>query len=117
MFPALFNVTVTVKRRKVTGRDSLNNPIYGTPTSGGGWSTLYLNMPARLDFSQKDVQFAPTGERVTPSGVGYFPDGFTVQVEDRFLTVGGVEYVVTSVVPAYKWGAVIDHYEAKLALP
>ena len=117
MLSAIFNTTVTVKRRASTGRDSLNNPTYGAPTGGAGWSTAYSNMPARLAFSSKAIQFAMTGERPTPNGVVYYGPDYTLQAEDRILTTDGIEYTVVSIVTGYINNQTIDHYEAIVALP
>lgn len=119
MIFGLFNTTVTVKRRASTGRDSLNNPIYGAPTDGAGWSTVYTGVPARLAFSSKAIQFAMTGERPKPSGVVYYPPNFALQVEDRILTADSstIEYTVVSIVPGYINNTTIDHYEAIVQLP
>ena len=117
MIQALLNETVIVKRRVSTGRDSLNNPTYGTPTSGSGWSTVYSNMPIRFAFDRKQVQFSQTGERIQPSGTIYYQPSYSVLQEDRFLTTDGIEYVVVSVQPAYITGSVIDHWEAICQLP
>ena len=117
MIPGIFNQLVTVKRRVSTGTDSLNNPIYGAPTSGAGWSTLYSNMPARLAFSSKSLQFAQTGERPEPSGIMYCSADYILQSEDRVLTPDGIEYVVSSIVPGYVNNSVVDHFEIILTLP
>ena len=117
MLNAIFNTTVTVKRRASTGTDSLNNPIYGAPTSGAGWSTVYSSVPARLAFSSKQIQFAMTGQRPSPSGVVYYGPSFTLLPEDRILTTDGIEYTVVSIVPGYMNNTYIDHYEAIVALP
>jgi hypothetical protein len=119
MPPALFNVVVNVYQRASTGNDSLNNPIYGTPTSGAGWSLVYANMPCKLAFSSKQIQFAMTGERPKPSGVVYYGSSFTLAPEYRIVTTdpSPIEYVVVSVVPAYIVAAVVDHYEAIVELP
>ncbi len=117
MIPGLLNTTATVKRRASTGRDSLNNPTYGAPTSGSGWSTVYTNMPIRMAFSSKTLEFAQTGERPNPAGVAYITADYQVQSEDRIITSDSIEYVVTSVVIGYSVAAVVDHYELVLALP
>jgi hypothetical protein len=120
MIPSLLNISVTVKRRTAYGsvtRDALNNPVYGTPTSGAGWTTAYTAMPVRLAFSQKKVDYTLTGERVLPSGIMYYGKDFTILAEDRVITPDGIEYVVLGVVPGYVMGAVVDHYEAQIALP
>jgi len=120
MIQNVFNTTVTVKRRLSIGaasRDALNNPIYGTPTSGAGWSTAYSNVPARLALSSKPIDFAKIGERITPSGVVYIPPEYTIQPEDRVLTVDGIEYTVISVVPGYFQGTTLSHWELLIALP
>ena len=114
----IFNSKVTVKRRLAIGvasRDALNNPIYGAPTAT--WNTIYTNMPARVAFTSKPIQFAPTGERILPIKILYIPPNFTVYHEDRILTADGIEYVVTSVVPGYTNNTVIDHWELALDLP
>jgi hypothetical protein len=119
MLNAIFNTTVAVKRRAsyaTATRDALNNPVYGAPTSGATWSTIYATMPARLAFGEKPIEFAPTGERITPEGVMYFPPDYTVKAEDRILT-NGIEYVVVSTVPGYMNNTIVDHYEAILKLP
>lgn len=114
---ALLNTTVIIKRRTSTGRDALNNPTYGTPTSGTGWNTVYNAMQVKLAFSSKPTKFAPEGERITPVGTMYYNAGPDIQVEDRVLTQSGIEYTVISVVPAYVFGTVIDHFEVVLQLP
>lgn len=117
MPPFLMNSLVTVKRRTSTGRDALNNPVYGSPTSGAGWSTIYTDMPARLAFSAKAIQFALTGERPTPNGVVYYQTAYNLQNEDRIITSDGIEYIVVSIVPGYLTGNVVHHWEAIVALP
>jgi hypothetical protein len=113
---ALLSQKVIIKRRVSTGVDSLNNPNYGQPTSGLGWSTIYENLPVRLAFSSKTVRFVAEGERIIPQGVMYYNTGFNLKAEDRVLTTDGIEYNIVSVVEA-RTGATIDHYEAILALP
>jgi hypothetical protein len=116
--PALLNTIVTVKRRTSTGRDALNNPIYGSPTSGVGWNTAYVNMPVRLAFSSKSVRFAPEGERILPIGIGYYNKNYCLLPEDRVITSDGIEYVITAITVGYgPIGKVIDHYECNLSLP
>lgn len=117
MISGIFNSLVTIKRRASTGRDALNNPTYGDPTSGAGWSTVYTNMTVRLAFSANALVFAQTGERPNPAGIMYFPPSYALQLEDRVLTADGIEYVVTSIVTGYINNVVVDHYEAILALP
>lgn len=117
---AILNELVSIKRRVSLGVDSLGNPIYGQPTQGQGWQTVYTNVPCKLAFNSKMIQFAPEGERVTPSGVMYFNNGFTILPEDRVLvsrTSGFIEYNVVSIVPGYIFGTVVDHFEAILQLP
>lgn len=113
----LLNTLVTVKRRTSTGRDSLNNPTYGPPTSGAGWNTVYTNVSVRLAFSSKGINFAREGERIQPNGTMYYNPGVDIHPEDRVLTDTGIEYVVTSVVPGYIFGKKVDHYEALVQLP
>lgn len=113
----LLNKKVTVKRRQSTGTDSLGNPIYGTPTSGSGWSTVIRNLPVAFAFSSKPISFAPEGERILPIGTMYFNPGSTVKPEDRILTDDGVEYNVISVNEGFLIGTVISHWEAVLQLP
>lgn len=119
MIPAIFNLNYVVKRRVSQGRDALNNPTYGEPVSGDGWSTVYAAMSARLAFSAKAVQFAHTGERPTPSGILYYSAAYALQIEDRIITpdTNPIQYVVLSIVPGYIANQVIDHYEAILGLP
>lgn len=117
MLAGILNSTVTIKRRASTGRDALNNPTYGAPTSGSGWSTVYTNMPVRLAFSTKIVNFAKEGERIQPQGVMYFGTNYTIQQEDRVLTSDNREYVVTGLATGYLIGTVVDHFEANLSLP
>ncbi len=120
MILALLDEVVTVKRRNTVAsasRDSFNNPVYGAPTSGAGWYTAYTNMPIRFAFSKKDVEFAPTGERIKPNGVAYSTIDYTIFHEDRFITSNGVEYVVTGVSKGYLTGNVLDHMEYTVELP
>ena len=113
---ALLSQKVTIKRRVSQGRDSLNNPSYGSPTGGAGWSTVYNDVPVRLAFSSKAIRFVAEGERVTPNGVMYYNTGPVLKPEDRVLTEDGIEYNVVSIVEG-RMGATINHYEAILALP
>ena len=113
---ALLPSSVSILRRTSVGTDPLNNPIYGAPTSGAGWSTIYTNMAVRLAFSSKAIRFVAEGERITPNGVMYYNNSYNINPEDRVLTSDGIEYVVISVV-AGQVGTVVDHYEAILALP
>lgn len=117
MPPYLFNQTCNVLRRTSQGRDAINNPIYGAPTSGSGWSTVYSNMPMNLAFSSKAIQYAQQGERPEPSGVMYYGNSYSINSEDRIVTNTGIEYVVVSVVAAYLPLNVVNHYEAVLSLP
>ncbi len=114
--PALLNESVTIKRRVATGVDSLNNPVYGTPTLP--WPSVYTNMPVRLAFSSKNVRFAPEGERILPTGVMYYNPKYQLKMEDRVLTSGGIEYVVIGLTIGYgPIGKTISHFEAVLQLP
>jgi hypothetical protein len=118
MINFLFNESVTIKRRldvSIASRDSLNNPVYGAPTAS--WTTVYSNMPCKLAFSGTPIEFAPTGERVKPQGVLYYSKDYTLQHEDRILTPGGIEYVLTSIQTAYMTSQVISHMEGNLELP
>lgn len=119
MIPAIFNQNFQVYRRTSGGRDALNNPTYGEPVSGAGWSLIYPVMLARLAFSSKSIQFAHTGERPTPSGILYYSADFVLQPEDRIFTpdTKPIQYIVLSIVPGYIANQVIDHYEAILGLP
>lgn len=113
----ILNLTVVIRRRQSTGRDSLNNPTYGTPTSGAGWSNAYNAVRVRLAFSSKPVRFAAEGERIQPVGTMYYNPGPDIHPEDRVLTPDGIEYNVVSVVPGYISGTMVSHYEAVLQLP
>jgi len=113
----ILNTTVDIRRRASTGRDALNNPVYGAPTDGAGWSVVYQNIAVRLAFSSKATNFANEGERITPTGVMYYNSGPDIKPEDRVITETGIEYNVISVVPGYAFGKVVDHYEAVLQLP
>jgi hypothetical protein len=118
MINFLLNENVLVKRRKdisVASRDDFNNPIYGAPTSS--WTTVYASMPCRLAFSGTPIEFAMIGERIKPQGAMYAPVEFVCQQEDRVLTGGGIEYVITSVQKAYMTSNVLSHYEYTLELP
>lgn len=115
---ALLIQTVSVFRRNSQGRDSLNNPIYGTPIEGTGWDLIIKCLSVRLAFSSKPVQFASEGERVLPTGVMYFnPTDLTIKAEDRVVTSDNIQYIVVSVVPGLLFGGALSHFEAVLALP
>jgi hypothetical protein len=121
MIDSLLNTTVDVMRRVSVGRDTLNNPTYGNATSGAGWSRVYKGLRGRMAFSEKELQFHPTSERITPIGVFYFnsptdPD-FSIQHEDRLITEDKIEYIVVDLAIGYLIGDVVDHHEAILALP
>jgi hypothetical protein len=119
MIQSIYNTKATVKRRldiSIASRDILNNPVYGAPTQAP-WQTIYSAMPCRFAFSSKPIQFAPTGERITPNGVCYLPPQYIIYHEDRILTANGIEYVVESIVPAFINNNVIDHWEADVELP
>ena len=112
---ALLNVTVTVKRRASTGRDSLNNPTYGAPTQT--WNTVAQNVKVRFAFRGKDVKFSREGERIEPSGIMYYNPGPDIRHEDRVVTSDGIEYNVIGVTIGQAFGATITHYEAVVQLP
>jgi hypothetical protein len=118
MPPALFNQLVTLYRRTSTATDALGNPTYGVPVTGAGWSVIYTNMPVKLAFSAKQIQFAMTGERPEPTGIVYCGASYIVLPEDRIVTAGStIQYVVVSVVPAYSTPNTIDHWEIIVSLP
>jgi hypothetical protein len=118
MPPGLLNTKSDVYRRTSTGRDALNNPVYGQPVTGAGWTKVYSAIPVRLAFSSKNIQFAKTGERPVPTGVIYVQNSYAILPEDRFVTSDtSIQYTCTSVVPAYSANAVIDHYECVVDLP
>lgn len=117
---ALLNQIATVRRRASTGRDSLNNPDYGFPTGGLGWSTVYNNIAIRLAFSSKPIRFAQEGERVQPTGIIYLNTGPIIKPEDRVLITEGsqvIEYTVISVIYAKAFGPETDHLELVVQLP
>lgn len=113
----ILSQTVTVKRRVTQGRDSLNNPTYGAPTTGDGWNTVYENVPCRLAFTSKSIMFAHEGERLQPSGTMYYPSDYSLSAEDRIITSDGIEYTVIAISTGRAMGGVISHYEAVLQLP
>lgn len=117
MMPSLLNENVDVYRRVSSGRDALNNPVYGVPITGEGWNLIYRAMPCRLAFTDKRVEFARGGERVRPYGTMYFSEAQQILQEDRIITPNNIQYVVTSIRIAYKTSNVIDHYEAIVELP
>lgn len=114
---AILNQRVIVKRRKSTGTDSLGNPIYGTPTDGAGWFTVYPSMLVRLAFSSKIVRFVVEGERIQPTGVVYYNAPYKLRAEDRIVTSDGIEYNVISVQEGQAFGGVVSHWEAIIQTP
>lgn len=114
---SLFNENVDVYRRVSGGVDSLNNPVYGVPITGSGWNLVYPQMPCKLAFTDKRIEFAHGGERVLPYGTVYFSQAYLLMQEDRIITTNNIQYVVTSIRVAYKTSTVIDHYEAIVELP
>jgi hypothetical protein len=115
--PNLLSSTVTIKRRNSQGRDALNNPTYGQPTSGAGWSTVQTGIQVFFAFSSKGLRFALEGERVQPNGIMYYNNVINLKEEDRVMTSDGIEYTVTGLAVAYLMGNVISHYEAVVQLP
>lgn len=115
--PSILNSTVSITRRTSTGRDSLNNPTYGQPTTGAGWNVVYTGVQVRLAFSSRGIRFSPEGERVEPNGVMYYNPGPALLPEDRVLTADGVEYTILDIVPGYNMGGQVDHWEARVQLP
>ncbi len=118
---SLLNQSINIVRRQSTGRDSLNNPIYGQPTSGSGWSTIYVGLQARLAFSSKPIMFSKEGERVTPTGIVYLNIGPKIYHEDRVVFTnyqgGTVQYVVVDVINAIGINGQPDHIELVCTLP
>ena len=113
---------INVLRRNdisVASRDVLNNPTYGIPTS---WPIVYSNINVRLQFSGKELIFAPTGELVLPEGILYIDKQYTLQPMDHIVTITtpgyptGIEYVVLSIVPAFYGNSLVDHYECRFQL-
>jgi len=117
MQTSLLNEKVDIWRRLSGSRDSLNNPVYGNPVTGTGWNKIYSAMPCRLAFTDKRISFDRGGERVKPYGTMYYSQAYALRQEDRVITQGNVQYVVTSIRIAYKTGSVIDHFEAICELP
>lgn len=116
--PGLLLQTVSILRRTSQGVDPLNNPIYGQPTSGVGWTTVYSNIQVRLAFSTDMIKFAKEGERVLPGGVMYINPGPVILQEDRVIVNQGpnqIEYLVKSVVQGFI-GGTLDHWEMVLDL-
>jgi hypothetical protein len=122
MIAGIYTDIISVFRRpdpSAASRDVLNNPAYGVPT---GWPIIYSNINARLQFSGKELVFAPTGELVLPEGVLYIDKQYPVQPMDHIVTVQtpgyptGVEYVILSVVPAFYGNGLVDHYECRFQL-
>jgi hypothetical protein len=122
-----YNTTVTVKRRAnatplsgasgaitVASRDIFNNPVYGAPAT---WTAVYSAMPCRLAFKDRGVQFAPTGERIQPTGTLYYPAEYNLYQEDRIVTADGIEYVLTGINDAYLTPTTLSHHEGELSLP
>ena len=118
---AILNQTVNIVRRQSTGTDSLGNPIYGQPTSGAGWSTIYTGLQVRLAFSSKMTNFSKEGERVNPTGVVYLNPGPEIYHEDRVVFTnyqnGTIEYNVINVIKALGVSGQIDHLELTVQLP
>lgn len=117
MQQSLLNEKVDVYRRVAGGRDALNNPVYGSSVTGPGWNLVYSQMPCRLAFTDKKIEFAHGGERVKPYGTLYFSQNYALKQEDRIVTQDSVQYVITSIRIAYKTGSIIDHYEGICELP
>lgn len=117
MLQSLLNEKVDVYRRVAGSRDSLNNPVYGTPITGVGWNLIYRAMPSRLAFTDRRIEFASGGERVKPYGTMYFSEKYALRQEDRIITRDNIQYIVSSIRIAYKSGAIVDHYEAICELP
>lgn len=115
--PSILNISVNIMRRTSTGRDALNNPTYGQPTSGAGWSMVYKDVPVRLAFVARRILFSPEGERVQPNGIMYYNAGPALEPEDRVITSDGIEYTILDIVPGYNFGGQIDHWEARVQLP
>jgi len=117
MIPSFFLPdTISVSRRTYTGLDSLNNPIYGVPVTGAGWTTIYTGVKCRLSLSGKDVEYSRIGERIKPSGILYTNSKYDIRNEDRVITSDGIQYVVIGVTTS-RLGSVVDHYEYQIQLP
>jgi hypothetical protein len=123
MFQSIYTDLVNVRRRispTAASRDSLNNPYFGDPVS---FPIVYTGIKVRILFSGKTMVFAATGELIYPSGVLYYPPNYTLLPEDRIITVNvpgyanGVEYILTSAVPAFIFSGKVDHMEGQLSLP
>ena len=118
---SLLNQKISISRRQSTGRDSLNNPTYGQPTSGAGWNIIYTDLQARLAFSSKPIIFAKEGERITPTGIVYLNPGPKIYHEDRVLFTnyqdGTTEYTIVDVINAIGVNGQIDHLELVVQLP
>lgn len=123
MTPNFFTDVVNVRRRgasTVASRDQLNNPVYGDPVS---FPIVYTGIKVRLLWSGKTMVFATTGELIRPSGTLYYPTNIILLPEDRIVTVSvpgyanGVEYILTSTVPAFIFSGRVDHMEGQLSLP
>jgi hypothetical protein len=123
MTPNFFTDVVNVRRRVAStaaSRDALNNPVYGDPVS---FPIVFTGIKVRLLWSGKTMVFATTGELIRPSGTLYYPTNIILLPEDRIVTVSvpgyanGVEYILTSTVPAFIFSGRVDHMEGQLSLP
>ena len=123
MIQSIYTDKVNILRREsylIASRDSINNPVYGTPTS---WNVVYSNIYIKIGYSGKQMKVSTTGELIYPSCTGYYSTQYILQPEDRIIIVDsvgippGIEYVVESVYPSYLMFGILDHYQFEAHLP
>lgn len=120
----MLTMICSVKRRADNySVDILNEPSYGDVKD---WDNIYVNIPCRLEVSNSNIQFKPTGERIPPKNILYVDASTPLQVEDRVIfsnnNVNGLgfqqEFIVQGCVPALdQIGQPSHHLEYELLCP
>lgn len=108
------NYLATVRRRTggASGSgatlDALNAQVYGDPST---WTTVYTDMPCRLEIQSQPISFTQAGERTNPTkNVLYVSNDYTLQTEDR-VVISGITYIAQGIMVAFDPIGGVDHYE------
>lgn len=115
MLPSLFVHTVTIKREVKGDQNSLGE-------KGETLTTIYTDIPARVEFERQKVEYNPSGQRSVNRTIVYLkPEYSNLQDQDQvFRTDTGTDVFIglTRVVEALSpQGKPLDHFELEIENP
>lgn len=104
MFTSLFRDTITVKRRTSSSQNEYGEETYSD-------TTIYTNIPARIESYDASTQYRESGERAVDSTIVYTPTGYTFALQDKIYKGAVYLGLISGINTALGSGTSIDHYE------